>query len=248
MCTLTWWRESAGSYEVYFNRDERKTRAMAEPPRLREREGVSFLAPIDPDGGGTWMLVNERGLLVCLLNRWHEEAEGIMPARSRGQVVMEMAALENVPAVEERLRLEELEGVWPFRIVGFDPVGERSWTWNGRELTVDRIPELPLCSSSFHYAEVRIARRRRFQELCCAQRMGSDLLGLYHSDTEDNPSPFTPRMLRSDAQTMSRSSVRVRNGNVTWTYLEERPELTGEPRRFETSLRSGGPAGGPSGE
>ena len=52
MCTLTWWRESAGSYEVYFNRDERKTRAMAEPPRLREREGVSFLAPIDPDGGG----------------------------------------------------------------------------------------------------------------------------------------------------------------------------------------------------
>ncbi len=248
MCTLTWWRESAGSYEVYFNRDERKTRAMAEPPRLREREGVSFLAPIDPDGGGTWMLVNERGLLVCLLNRWHEEAEGIVPVRSRGQIVMEMAALENVPAVEERLRLEELEGVWPFRIVGFDPVGERSWTWNGRKLTVDRIPELPLCSSSFHYAEVRIARRRRFQELRCAQRMGSDLLGLYHSDTEDNPSPFTPRMLRPDAQTMSRSSVRVRNGNVTWTYLEERPELTGEPRRFETSLRSGGPAGGPSGE
>lgn len=242
MCTLTWWRESAGSYEVYFNRDERKTRAMAEPPRLREREGVSFLAPIDPDGGGTWMLVNERGLLVCLLNRWHEEAEGMMPSRSRGQVVMEMAALENVPAVEERLRLEDLEGVWPFKIVGFDPVGERSWTWNGRELAAERIPELPLCSSSFHYAEVRIARFRRFQELCCAQRMGSNLLGLYHSDTEDNPSPFTPRMLRSDAQTMSRSRVSVRNGDVTWTYLEERPELAGEPRRFETSLRSGGPA------
>ncbi|HJM64985.1 MAG: NRDE family protein [Roseibacillus sp.] len=248
MCTLTWWRESAGSYEVYFNRDERKTRAMAEPPRLREREGVSFLAPIDPDGGGTWMLANERGLLVCLLNRWHEQAEGMMPSRSRGQVVMEMAALENVPAVEERLRLEDLEGVLPFKIVGFDPVGERAWTWNGSELAAERNPELPLYSSSFHYAEVRIARLRRFQELCCSQRMGSNLLGLYHSDTEDNPSPFTPRMLRSDAQTMSRSSVSVRNGNVTWTYLEERPELAGEPRRLEASLRSGEPAERPPGQ
>ncbi len=248
MCTLTWWRESAGSYEVYFNRDERKTRAMAEPPRLREREGVSFIAPIDPDGGGTWMLANERGLLVCLLNRWHEQAEGMMPSRSRGQVVMEMAALENVPAVEERLRLEDLEGVLPFKIVGFDPVGERAWTWNGSELAAERNPELPLYSSSFHYAEVRIARLRRFQELCCSQRMGSNLLGLYHSDTEDNPSPFTPRMLRSDAQTMSRSSVSVRNGNVTWTYLEERPELAGEPRRLEASLRSGEPAERPPGQ
>ena len=248
MCTLTWWRESAGSYEVYFNRDERKTRAMAEPPRLREREGVSFLAPIDPDGGGTWMLANERGLLVCLLNRWHEQAEGMMPSRSRGQVVMEMAALENVPAVEERLRLEDLEGVLPFKIVGFDPVGERAWTWNGSELAAERNPELPLYSSSFHYAEVRIARLRRFQELCCSQRMGSNLLGLYHSDTEDNPSPFTPRMLRSDAQTMSRSSVSVRNGNVTWTYLEERAELAGEPRRLEASLRSGEPAERPPGQ
>ena len=139
-------------------------------------------------------------------------------------------------------------GVLPFKIVGFDPVGERAWTWNGSELAAERNPELPLYSSSFHYAEVRIARLRRFQELCCSQRMGSNLLGLYHSDTEDNPSPFTPRMLRSDAQTMSRSSVSVRNGNVTWTYLEERPELAGEPRRLEASLRSGEPAERPPGQ
>jgi len=236
MCTLTWWRESAGSYEVYFNRDERKTRTLAEPPRVHEREGVSFLAPIDPDGGGTWMLVNEGGLLVCLLNRWHEEGGGGKPLRSRGQLVMEMATLGNVPAVEERLRFEDLQGVWPFTMVGFDPVGERAWTWNGRELAAENNPELPLCSSSFHYAEVKIARHRRFQDLRHAQRMGSSLLELFHSGTEGAPSPFTPRMLRLDAQTMSRSRVRVENGNIMWRYLEERPELAGEPRCFEVSL------------
>ncbi|NIP92410.1 MAG: hypothetical protein GWO24_02620, partial [Akkermansiaceae bacterium] len=72
MCTLTWWRGTAGSYEVFFNRDEKRTRSIADPPRVHERDGVRFLAPLDPDGGGTWMLANDRGLLVCLLNRWHE--------------------------------------------------------------------------------------------------------------------------------------------------------------------------------
>ena len=236
MCTLTWWRESVESYEVYFNRDERKTRSLAKPPSVLERDGILFLAPIDPDGGGTWMLVNERGVLVCLLNRWHEQLDGMTPARSRGQLVMEMAGMENVPAVEEMLRAQDLAGVLPFTMVGFDSVGERAWSWNGRELSTDHDPELPVCSSSFHYAEVRVARQRRFQELCCSQRMGSDLLGLYHSDAEDHPSPFTPRMLRPDAQTMSRSRVSVRNGRILWTYLEEQPEFAGAPQSFQCSL------------
>ena len=94
MCTLTWCREGVvGSYEVFFNRDERKTREKAEPPRLHTAGEVRFLAPIDPEGGGTWMLVNEKQLLVCLLNRWHEDQEGFEPVRSRGQLVMEMAPL-----------------------------------------------------------------------------------------------------------------------------------------------------------
>ena len=37
---------------------------VAEPPRVRTQRGVSFLSPRDPDGGGTWMLANERGLLT----------------------------------------------------------------------------------------------------------------------------------------------------------------------------------------
>ena len=236
MCTLTWWRESAESYEVFFNRDERKTRLQAEPPRVLEQGGISFLAPIDPVGSGTWMLVNERGVTVCLLNRWHEQVDGETPTRSRGQIVMEMAEMENVPAIEERLRAQDLSGVLPFTMVGFDPVGQRAWSWNGRELGVDHDPELPICSSSFHSAEVRAARQRRFQELCCRLRMGSDLLELYHSDPEDHPSPFTTRMLRSDAQTMNRSRVRVHNGRVLWAYLEEQPELVGEPRSLRSSL------------
>ena len=75
MCTLTWWRGGNGAFEVYFNRDEKKTRSVAVPPGVHEVRGVRFLAPVDPDGRGTWIVANEQGLVVCLLNRWQEEGE-----------------------------------------------------------------------------------------------------------------------------------------------------------------------------
>ncbi len=39
------------------------------------------------------MLANQRGLVGCLLNRWHEESSSGHPFRSRGRLVMEVAAL-----------------------------------------------------------------------------------------------------------------------------------------------------------
>ena len=240
MCTLTWRRRTGGSYEVFFNRDEKKTRGVAEPPKRFEESGVRFLAPRDPDAGGTWMLINERGLLVCLLNRWHEE--GTRPPESgggvsRGHLVWKMAGLENVPAVEERLRSEELAGVKPFEMIAFDPVGERGWHWNGRRLVPSTL-EMPICSSSFHFEEVAAARRSRFHELKYARSTGRDLLETFHSDTGDGPSASTVRMCRTDAQTMSRSHVTWAARVGRWRYWEEQPDLAGPPRLLVTELDS----------
>ena len=182
------------------------------------------------------MLANESGLLVCLLNRWHEEREELAnPARSRGQLVMKMGGLENVPAAEERLRGEDLGGLRPFTLMAFDSVGERGWDWNGKCLEAARL-EMPMCSSSFHFEEVAAARRLRYQELACARATGRHLLESYHADAEGGASAFTVRMCRSDAQTMSRSRVRVVNGGVQWWYWEEQGELASEPVLYEVSL------------
>jgi hypothetical protein len=93
-----------------------------------------------------------------------------------------------------------------------------------------------MTSSSFHYEEVAAARARRFHELRCAAGGGEKLLEAFHGDLENGPSAFTVRMCRSDAQTMSRSRVRVDHQGVRWIYLEERPDLAGEPRRIEARL------------
>jgi uncharacterized protein with NRDE domain len=67
MCTVTWLME-ADSYTVFFNRDELKTRSHALHPAIKEQNGVRYIAPVDLDGGGTWIGVNEFGLTCGLLN------------------------------------------------------------------------------------------------------------------------------------------------------------------------------------
>lgn len=235
MCTLTW-RRSGGRYEVFFNRDELKTRGRAEPPRLQMEKSVRFLAPRDPDGGGTWMLANEHDLTICLLNRWHEEASAeSLPRKSRGLLVWEMGVVENVPAAEEYLRKQDLSALRPFTIVAFDPVGERAWDWDGARLAAVQ-PSRPMASSSFHFEEVLSARKARFDDLRCCIPAERDLLERYHADAEHGPTAFSVRMCRTDAQTMSRSQVLVGEGRITWHYLEEQPDLIGPPRLYESAL------------
>ena len=116
MCTLTW-RDQDG-LEVFFNRDELKTRSRAEPPRTHvSPNGTRFLAPIDPDAGGTWMLANEHGVVICLLNRWHEE-EGQSFQKSRGLIVTELADCKSPAALEETLS-NKCGGAKPFDLSCF---------------------------------------------------------------------------------------------------------------------------------
>lgn len=235
MCTLTWWRESADRFEVFFNRDEKKTRSQAVEPRQFEVDGVTYLSPRDPDAGGTWMVANAKGVVVCLLNRWHEEFEISGPVRSRGVLVEGMAGLENVPAVEEQLRSEDLTQVRPFTLVVFDPVGQRGFSWNGKSLASVEL-SMPMCSSSFHFDQVVLSRSNRFAELIGKSRCGGKDLENYHADVGDGASAYSVRMCRPDAQTMSRSRVRVSAERVRWDYWEEHPDFEVLPEAHRIGL------------
>ena len=99
MCTVTW-RAHAGGYDLFMNRDELSSRGPALPPSVRERSGVRVVAPVDSDGGGSWVAANEHGLAVCLLNYYPPRFE---PQRrefqSRGRLVIELAASATVSEV-----------------------------------------------------------------------------------------------------------------------------------------------------
>ena len=90
MCTASWLTRPGG-YELFFNRDERRSRARGLPPRESALRGVRYLAPIDLACGGSWIASNELGVTLCLLNRYPDPHPPDAPTSSRGLIVLGMA-------------------------------------------------------------------------------------------------------------------------------------------------------------
>ena len=120
MCTCSWLRTPDG-YDLLFNRDESRLRAPAFLPRLLVRNNARYLAPIDPDGGGTWLGVNAFGLSVALLNRYPGTDTGAPPTPalpiSRGLLVRNMLDSRDPAEVRERIDSLDLARFQPFTLL-----------------------------------------------------------------------------------------------------------------------------------
>lgn len=243
MCTASWLRRDGG-YEIFFNRDESRLRARAEPPARRTAdgtaEGVSILAPRDPDGGGTWIAANEHGVTVALLNRYREASLRPVPEnrrRSRGLLVLDLAASPGVEAVEAELHAQELDRYPAFTVLAatpFDTVagGVRTFTWNGEELRGPETPRPPLSSSGFDAAGAAAARESLWQELRDRGDAESreDILALHRSHYPSKGA-LSPCMHRFEARTVSLIHVAVTEDRIAMAYADGSPCRTplGEP-------------------
>ena len=231
MCTLTWWRSPEpghDGYEVFFNRDEKKTRPLALPPEPLEVNGVRFLAPRDGGAGGTWLLGNEFGITVALLNWYSREtvAGPIEDRISRGKLVMDLGDLHSREALPEKLAAFNPQRFSPFRLLAFFPgdsgpfVAYCQWSGTGEFEQVD-CPPMPICSSSFDRTSVVAEREVRLRETL-AEGSGPELLWNYH---HNNGSPdataYSVRMNRPDAQTWSISRIMVTPEAVRFGYEAE---------------------------
>ena len=225
MCTMTWWRD-LDQYGVYFNRDELKTRPRATPPQI---EG-GILAPTDPVGGGSWLAVNQHGLIVGLLNHWQCTFKG---SRSRGKLVMDLASCQSAQAVEEHLTKMDLTAYSSFTILAMDSNGISRWDWQEQRLQESEAVA-PVSSSSYQPEEVLPARKKVYAELVGQMAKSSPkLLEAYH---EAEGEALGIRMCRPDAQTWSRSAIRVEPSQIHWEYLEEFENLSLPSKRWASTL------------
>lgn len=224
MCTLTWRNEDG--LEVFFNRDELKTRSRAEPPRAFVTErGTHYLSPIDPDAGGTWMLANEFGIIICLLNRWHEES-GLTFTKSRGQIVSALADARTITDVASKLP-SLCAASKPFDLAIFSDTAVSGFSWSGKKIsTFD--PKMPLTSSSFQFETVRKAREEAFDKRSNLEQ--------FQCNQGTESSAYTVRMNRPDAQTWSRSHLQISDKEISWDYWEEFPDLVREPALHRSDL------------
>lgn len=231
MCTMTWWRDSDG-YHVLFNRDELKTRSEAIPPTNQSTSiGTRFIAPTDPDAGGTWLITNHHGVTVALLNLWHKNPKSNLKPHSRGQLVLTLADLTS--ATDLSNQLDSLENLRPFTIVAIDRTSCHAFNWDG-EMLSPFSPEPPLTSSSYRFTDVSESRYQTYQEL--EDHSATSLWSYHRGLTDKSPSAYTIRMCRDNAQTWSTSKISVTEQVSLWEYTQEFTDFKSPSKLHKSTL------------
>src|SRR5215467_582120 len=187
MCTVSWIHEPGG-YQLFCNRDEKRIRGIAAPPRLAVRDGVQFLAPVDADFGGTWIATNEFGLSLCLLNGVPGPS-----SRSRGLLVQDLISLPSIEALVDRVRTLDLSPFAPFALAGVEPQNPGAVVeWNGARAAFSFPNEshFMLTSSSFDSGRVREKRREVYSKLT-SLGCTPELLADFHKSHGGMPSAYS---------------------------------------------------------
>ena len=225
MCTVSW-IQSNDEYEVFFNRDELRTRLRAHPPKLQEWHGVKYIAPVDADAGGLWIGVNEFGLSAFLLNYYHARSYSKPGKRytTRGRLVRDLMDCRTVKEAESRLRTRSFSKYRPFTIAVIEPRKPvLTLQWDGHSaIDIDRDSIRPLSSSSFEAEKVighRIELFRNLEEHTAS--LDSEAIIDYQLTPDDERGAYGVCMRRSDAQTVSFSHIKVGKKNIEFRYIPE---------------------------
>lgn len=233
MCTLSWWITQT-ERGVFFNRDELRTRAHGLPPRtLTTDSGKRILMPLDPDAGGTWIGVNEFGLIVAVLNNYPHHQNPLTDQRSRGQLVVDLLTETD----SARSCMEALDRLSPeiyrgFLLFAMDRQGEPlARSWDGESLA-----QLPLggvgglhtlTTSSVRHEDCRDFRN----SLLGDPRRERNLLSEKHSYYHLEDSALGPVMVREDAATDSITEISLQRNEARMQFqtVRESPAVIGAP-------------------
>lgn len=237
MCTVSI-VQSAERLRLVVNRDEQRSRPLAQPPRIVQfspsdsRERVRAAMPIDPASGGSWVAVNDAGLAAALLNanrddrgqavnrEWGQTPPG-SPARSRGEIVPRLAALTSLEAMVDAARAIDRARYQPFRLV---------CTGAGRAVLIDPhldfVQDLPVAgplmftSSGLGDDVVEGPRRRLFADLVldAAAPDQESAQDRFHGHRWESMPQVSVFMSRSDASTVSRTIVEIEAERLRMIY------------------------------
>ena len=220
MCTVSWIRTVEG-YDLLCNRDERLTRPRARMPRVAAMNGVRYIAPVDPQGGGTWIGVNEYGVTVCLVNAY--SAKQPSSAESRGLIVRGLLSSRSSLNAIAQARRSNLSNFPPFTLVALDrDNAARAAAWDGRYVLAfpDADGLCPLTSSSLDHSYANKVRRHEWSR---CRPINLAMLQAFHRSHRVERGPWSVCMHRDDAETVSFTHVNVSARRVQMHYSPDAP-------------------------
>lgn len=223
MCTLSWLKTHQG-FDIFFNRDEQKTRLIASAPQCYQTPaGNQYLMPTDLDSGGSWIGITDTGVSICLLNFY----QGITPSNpliSRGLLVKNLLGLSHSDAIFSELKQIQFQQYAPFTLVIFDPEqgSPTSYCWDGIRFTQVEI-ESPYTSSGVEFPQVSQARQETFKQHFKDRPKCIEQLKAYHASHLPEKSKWSVCMHREDASTVSFSHLSIGPFSSTFHYVAGSP-------------------------
>lgn len=221
MCTLTLVRSGPRRLRIVCNRDEQRSRAAAlAPARLvfGERAG---LMPIDPVSRGSWIGVNDAGLVVAVINA-NPEGGARAGARSRGGLVPAMLASGSIAGALARAEETDATLYAPFTLLLATLDDGAVLTSDGQTLRVAMTgawgAPLMLTSSGLGDHMVASCRRGLFEELCVRADDPLEAQRAFHEHAWADRPHLSVLMSRADARTVSRTVVDLDEDRVTMSY------------------------------
>ncbi len=203
------------------SRDEQRGRPQATPPRWRELSGGRRAAwPTDPEGGGTWLGADDRGMVLTLLNGNPEPSPDLsgLSLRSRGLLIPELLERAGGGRLEEVFGLLEgldLEAFAPFRLVGAEParrgegVAVFDAVWDRRRLSGSGADAPPACFVSSGLGDSVARARLPLFEQMVGDEPTPEVQDRFHAHYWPDRLHQSVWMSRAGARTVSVSVVEV---------------------------------------
>lgn len=242
MCTVTVIPLDArgGGTRLACNRDESHRRPPAESPRIQRFGARQAILPIDPVSGGTWIAVNDAGLILTLLNVYPPAENGGTPLicsseshQSRGIIIPALLHLDCAEEVADRFgALVDVRRFPPFRLVAVDEVLVADVRGGGGGVSVRRTPRdgRPLLFTSSGLGDPIVERPRRalFEETFAGSGADAVRQDAYHRHSWPQRRDVSVCMFRDKARTVSYTVVEVRGDAVSLRYHPEAPDAAAE--------------------
>ncbi|GGW71857.1 NRDE family protein [Alishewanella tabrizica] len=236
MCTLSWQYQADGLHLV-FNRDEQVTRPIALLPQTVTERGIAAMMPIDPQGGGTWLAVNERGQVWCLLNDYASlKSKPAAGGRSRGLLVKQLAHCANRQQQDAIMQQDKLQGYAPFNLLLFANWQEpEQWHWDGQQLKQYFAVCSPVSSSGRWPRLIPALRRWYWRAKVSPATTAAQLLEIQRTAKPIN-SFIGIAMQRASTQTVSTSYVHLHAQGASLKYWAGHPRQQSQQATCEVAL------------
>jgi len=224
MCSLSWFQTSQ-SIVICFNRDEQRKRSIAKLPQVYSNNDCKVLMPLDRDAAGTWLIVNEQAICICLLNLYENELKEervvveLGEKRSRGLLVRELSDVNDFESFNQRLINKDLMLYLPFRLVFISLLEKYQFVWDGKKLERQ---ELSSFTSSTSYLSSKVLQKRQEHFAEIAEMTKESLINL-HSKHSKGGDEYSICMHRDDAKTVSMSLIEINHKEINYQYWDGSP-------------------------